>query len=107
MNIVQDFRRRNAASKDDRYTIHDVRKSLTAVGCLKPKIWSKLDFTGAFYCLGLKESSQKLTSFTLPFKNAQYSWARMPQGLKGGLRVLLQVMSNYIQAYSKHSHLRR
>ncbi len=81
--FVQDFRKRNAASKDDKYTIRDVRESLVAVGRLKPKVWSKLDFTGAFYCLSLEESSQKLTSFTLPFKNAQYSWARMPQGLKG------------------------
>ena len=81
--FVQDFRKRNAASKDDKYTIRDVRESLTAVGRLKPNIFSCLDFTGAFYCLGLEKSSQKLTSFTLPFKNAQYSWARMPQGLKG------------------------
>ena len=81
--FVQDFRKRNAASKDDKYTIKDVRESLVAVGRLKPKIWSKLDFTGAFYCLSLEKESQKLTSFTLPFKNAQYSWARMPQGLKG------------------------
>ena len=81
--FVQDFRKRNAASKDDKYTIKDVRESLVAVGRLKPKIWSKLDFTGAFYCLSLEKSSQKLTSFTLPFKNAQFSWARMPQGLKG------------------------
>ena len=81
--FVQDFRKRNAASKDDKYTIKDVRESLVAVGRLKPKIWSKLDFTGAFYCLFLEKQSQKLTSFTLPFKNAQYSWARMPQGLKG------------------------
>ena len=81
--FVQDFRKRNAASKDDKYTIKDVRESLVAVGRLKPKIWSKLDFTGAFYCLSLEKESQKLTSFTLPFKSAQYSWARMPQGLKG------------------------
>ena len=81
--FVQDFRRRNAASKDDKYTIKDVRESLVAVGRLKPKIWSKLDFTGAFYCLSLEKESQKLTSFTLPFKSSQYSWARMPQGLKG------------------------
>ena len=81
--FVQDFRKRNAASKDDKYTIKDVRESLVAVGRLKPELWSKLDFTGAFYCLSLEKSSQKLTLFTLPFKNAQYSWARMPQGLKG------------------------
>ena len=81
--FVQDFRKRNAASKDDKYTFKDVRESLVAVGRLKPKIWSKLDFTGAFYCLSSEKESQKLTSFTLPFKNAQYSWARMPQGLKG------------------------
>ena len=29
----------------------------------------------------LEESSQKLTSFTLPFKSTQYSWARIPQCL--------------------------
>ena len=81
--FVQDFRKQNAASQDDKYTIRDVRESLTAVGRLKPKIFSKCDFTGAFYSLPLEKSSQTLTSFTLPFKNAQYSWTRMPQGLKG------------------------
>ncbi len=54
--FVQDFRKRNAASKDDKYTIRDVRESLVAVGRLKPKVWSKLDFTGAFYCLSLEEA---------------------------------------------------
>ena len=44
---------------------------------------SKCDFTGAFYSLQLEKSSQTLTSFTLPFKSAQYSWTKMPQGLKG------------------------
>ena len=81
--FVQDFRKQNAASQDNKYTIRDVRESLTAVGRLKPKIFSKCDFTGAFYSLPLEKSSQTLTSFTLPFKNAQYSWTRMPQGLKG------------------------
>ena len=81
--FVQDFRKLNAASKDDKYTIKDVRESLVAVGRLNPKVWSKLDFTGAFYCLSLEKESQKRTSFTLPFKSAQFSWARMPQGLKG------------------------
>ena len=46
--FVQDFRKRNSASKDDKYTIKDVRESLVAVGRLKPKIWSKLDFTDTF-----------------------------------------------------------
>ena len=41
--FVQDFRKRNAGSKDDKYTIRDVRESLTAVGRLKPKIFSKCD----------------------------------------------------------------
>ena len=81
--FVQDFRKQNAASQDTKYTIRDVRESLTAVGRLKPRIFSKCDFTGAFYSLPLEKSSQTLTSFTLPFKNAQYSWTRMPQGLKG------------------------
>ena len=40
-------------------------------------------FTCAFYCFSLEKEKKKLTSFTLPFKSAQYSWARMPQGLKG------------------------
>ena len=81
--FVQDFRKQNAASQDDKYTIRDVRESLTAVGRLKPRLFSKCDFTGAFYSLPLEKSSQPLTSFTLPFLNKQFSWTRMPQGLKG------------------------
>jgi hypothetical protein len=81
--FVQDFRKRNAGSKDDKYTIRDVRESLTAVGRIKPKIFSKCDFTGAFYSLPLEKTSQALTSFTLPFKNSQFSLTRMPQRLKG------------------------
>ena len=80
--FVQDFRKRNAASKDNKYTIKDVRESLVAVGRLKPKVWSKLDFTGALYCLSLEKNLQKLTSFTLPFKNA--------------LCVLFKAMSNNV-----------
>ena len=34
--FVQDFRKRNAASKDDKYTIKDVRESLIAVGIFFP-----------------------------------------------------------------------
>ena len=37
--FVQDFRKRNAASKDVKYTIRDVRESLVAVGRLKPQCW--------------------------------------------------------------------
>ena len=101
----QDFRKRNAASKDDKYTIKDVRESLVAVGRLKPKIWSKLDFTGAFYCLSLEKESQKLTSFTLPFKNAQYSWARMPQGLKGA-SASFSKLCQIIFRHTKYHHIR-
>ena len=36
--FVQDFLKRNTASKDDKYTIKDVRESLVAVGRLKPKV---------------------------------------------------------------------
>ena len=35
--FVQDFRKQNAASQDDKYTIRDVRESLTAVGRLNPE----------------------------------------------------------------------
>lgn len=38
---------------------------------------------GLYWGILLEKNSQKLTSFTLRFKNAQYSWARMPQVLKG------------------------
>merc|ERR1712129_231039 len=81
--FIQDFRKRNAVSQNDKYIIRDVRESLTAMGKLKPKIFSKCDFTGAFYAIPLEKSSQPLTSFTLPFRSAQFSWTRLPQGLKG------------------------
>ena len=54
--FVQDFRKRNASSKDKKCTIRDGRESLTAVGKLKPKIFSKCDFTEAFYLLPLEKN---------------------------------------------------
>ena len=54
--FIQDFQKRKAASQDNKYTIRDVRESLTAVGGLKPKIFSKCDFTGAFYSLPLEKN---------------------------------------------------
>ena len=33
--FVQDFRKQNAASKDNKYTFRDVRESFVAVGRLK------------------------------------------------------------------------
>ena len=81
--FVQDFRKRNMHSREDRFSIRDVRESITAVGRTRPRVFSKSDFCGAFYQLGLHPQSQPLTSFTLPFRGQSYSWARTPMGLRG------------------------
>ena len=96
--FVQDFRKQNAASQDNKYTIRDVLESITAVGRLK----SKCDFTGGFYSLPLEKSSQTLTSIRLPFKNAQYSWTRMPHR---DSREPARHSRNYANSYSGTSKM--
>ena len=82
--FVQDLRSVNTASFDDKYSIRDCRASIQAVGRdANKRIFSSLDFSGAFWQLPLAEESRQLCAFTLPFMTTQYAWGRTPQGLKG------------------------
>ena len=82
--FVQDLRSVNTASFDDKYSIRDCRASIQAVGRdANKRIFSSLDFSGAFWQLPLAEESRQLSAFTLPFMTTQFAWGRTPQGLKG------------------------
>ena len=81
--VVQDLRRLNAQSLEDRYTILDTKECINRVGFRKPQVFSSLDLSGAFWQLDLCEEARQLTAFTMPHHNKQYKWCRAPMGLKG------------------------
>ena len=91
--VVQDFRGVNRCSEEDKWTISDVRQSLIKAGRNKPSIFSKIDATGAYYHLSLAPESQPLTTFTLPFRQQSYMWARCAQGLQGASASFSKLMS--------------
>ena len=91
--VVQDFRGVNRCSEEDKWTISDVRQSLIKAGRNKPRIFSKIDATGAYYHLSLAPESQPLTTFTLPFRQQSYMWARCAQGLQGASASFSKLMS--------------
>ena len=83
LRVVQDLRRINRHSLDDKYCIRDARECIDTVGRAKSAIFNTLDFKGAFWQMSLHEDSQLATAFTLPFTNTQYCWTRAPMGAKG------------------------
>ena len=90
---VQDYRNINKASKDDRGTFMTVKESLLMAGRSKPKIFSKIDSTSAYYHLSLAKESQPWTTFTLPFRNQSYMWSRLSQGLAGAASSFSKLMA--------------
>ena len=83
LRFVQDFRSLNLNSLDDKYSIQDVRECLNQVGRSKPKIFSSIDLSGAFWQMTLSPDSRPYTAFTIPHMNQQFMWTRACMGLKG------------------------
>ena len=83
LRFVQDFRRINAHSLDDRFSIMDIKECLNSVGRECPKIFSSIDLSGAFWQMSLDPASMKYTAFTVPHMGQQFCWTRACMGLKG------------------------
>lgn len=83
LRLVQDLREVNRNSKDDRYSIADVKSCIDRVGQAESKVYSALDLIGAFHQMELEPESRDLTAFTLPHRNKQFRWCRATMGLKG------------------------
>ena len=81
--FVEDLRNVNYLTKIDKYQILGLRESIIQAGKKKPKYFSSLDMSGAFWQLSLSEESKPWSAFTLPFLGTQFCWNRTPMGAKG------------------------
>jgi len=66
LRVLQDLRKLNENSVEDRYIFSDVQSCIDAVGQSKAKVFSILDVTAGYYHLQLSEESKPKTAFTLP-----------------------------------------
>ena len=83
LRIVQDLRKINAASYEDKYAIKDVTECIDMIGNADSSIFSTLDMASGFWQQNLSEDSRDMTAFTLPHINTQFRWTRTSQGLQG------------------------
>ena len=82
MRCVLDYRRLNAKSLSDKYSIRTIDECLEAIGRAESKIFSCLDLTNGYWQLKLRASDRPFTAFTIPGKG-QFQWITTPQGLMG------------------------
>ena len=80
--MVLDYRRLNAQSHIDYYSIRSVEECLNEVGRAASKCFSALDLTSGFWQLPLDPKVKHTTAFTVPGMG-QYQWLMAPMGLQG------------------------
>ena len=83
LRVVLDYRKLNAASVPDKYTIREVRDCIDEIGRSNSKVFSAIDLTSGFWQQELEESSRQYTAFTVPGKGTRYEWTVTPMGLQG------------------------
>lgn len=96
LRVVQDFRRLNMASLDDKYVFREIQECLDQIGKRKSQIFSTIDLTSGFWQQELEEKSRPYTSFTVPGRG-RYEWTRTPMGLKGSSSSFARLM-DYVMA---------
>ena len=99
--VVCDFRKCNSLSVSDRFAVMDVRATLNAVGRNRPRVFSGLDLTSAYFCLRLADDSQQITAFTIPFMAKQYKFIRTPMGMQGSAASFSRLMSIVLEGLSE------
>ena len=77
---VLDFRKLNANSHTDKYSMKTVEECIGDIGRSGSTIFSTLDLSSGFWQLPLEAASQKLTAFTVQ-NLGQFQWTRTSQGL--------------------------
>ena len=82
LRIVQDFRRVNENSYDDKYCLPEIQQLIDNIGKHKSKIFTSLDLTSGFWQMQLHPNSQEITAFSVPGRG-RFHWLRTPMGLKG------------------------
>ena len=80
--LCLDYRALNAKTRPENYTIRTPEDCLAEVGQNGGKEFIAVDFSSAFYQMGLERSSRPATAFTTP-RHGQLQWTRAAMGLKG------------------------
>jgi hypothetical protein len=75
---VLDFRKLNANSHTDKYSMKSVEECIGDIGRSGSTIFSTLDLSSSFWQLPLAPESQKLTAFTVQ-NLGQFQWTRTLQ----------------------------
>jgi transposase InsO family protein len=83
MRVVLDYRKVNASSLPDRYSIREIREYVDEVGRAGSKIFSAVDLTAGFWQQSLEKESREYSAFTVPGKGTRYQWMVTPMGLQG------------------------
>ena len=110
--IVLDYRKLNAQSLPDKYSIRDVKTCLDDIGKNKSSIFSCLEVTSSYHQVALDQQSRPYTSFHVP-GTPKLQWTRSPMGLAGSGSTFSKLMDivleninnvlNYIDDILTHS----
>ena len=96
LRVVLDYRKLNAKTMPDRYTIKTLEACLADVGRMRSKVFTTLDLTSAFWQMALDEGSQHYTAFTLP-GFGQFQWTRGAMGLTGCPASFARIMDKVME----------
>ena len=79
---VLDYRKLNAKSLPDKYSIRPIDQCIEEVGMAGSSIFSGLDLKSGFWQMLLNEQARPYTAFTVPGVG-QFQWVTAPMGLMG------------------------
>ena len=116
---VLDFRKLNANSHTDKYSMKTVEECIGDIGRSGSTIFSTLDLSSGFWQLPLDPNSQKFTAFTVQ-GSGQFQWTRTSQGLHSapsqyqrlmeltvkGLENIIVYIDDLLVHSSEHDHHR-
>ena len=80
--VVQDFKKLNANSQDDQYSMKDITEFIGNIGRSVSTIFKTLDLTSEFWQMQLDEQSRHLIALTVPGLG-QFKWIVSQMGLLG------------------------
>ena len=91
LRVVLDYRRLNAATLPDKYSMRTVDDCLSEIGRKRSPIFSTIDLTSGFWQMQLAKDARPYTAFTIPGWG-QFQWTRGAMGLMGCPASLARMM---------------
>jgi hypothetical protein len=96
LRVVLDYRKLNAKSMPDRYSIRTIDQCLEEVGRNGSNIFTCLDLRSGFWQMGLAEQARPYTAFTIPGVG-QFQYCVAPMGLAGSPASFARLMDVIMQ----------